>query len=76
MENYLSEVRVIENNGIGQTKAVIFMVPAATEIHHTRKPKATYLNDERTWLAVCREMHEKIEQNKSWARERGYLQNI
>jgi hypothetical protein len=50
--------------------------PKATEIHHTKKPKATYLNDESTWLAVCREMHDKIESNKSWAREKGYLHNI
>lgn len=51
-------------------------IPKSTEIHHTKKPKATYLNDESTWLAVCREMHEKIENNKAWARSKGYLQNI
>lgn len=53
-----------------------YSVPRSSEIHHTKKPKATYLNDETTWLAVSREMHDKIEQNKSWAREKGYLQNI
>lgn len=52
------------------------LIPKSTEIHHRRKPKATYLNDESTWLAVCREMHEKIENHKGWAREKGYLDNI
>jgi hypothetical protein len=54
----------------------VVMVPRSTEIHHTKKPKCKYLNDESTWLAVCREMHDKIENNKSWARSRGYLHNI
>lgn len=47
--------------------------PRATEIHHTRKPKCKYLNDESTWLAVSRWSHEFIEQNKSVARELGLL---
>jgi hypothetical protein len=43
------------------------------DIHHMRKPRATYLNDETTWMAVSRRAHEWIENNKSEARERGWL---
>jgi hypothetical protein len=48
--------------------------PATTEIHHTKKPKCKYLNDESTWLAVCRWSHDWIEDHKSTAREIGLLQ--
>ena len=71
-----SEAAVILRDGwlfVGRTHQM--QCPKATEIHHTKKPKAKYLNDETTWLAVCREMHDKIESNKAWAREKGYLQN-
>lgn len=47
--------------------------PLATEIHHMKKPKSKYLNDESTWLAVSRWGHEFIEQNKSIARKLGLL---
>jgi hypothetical protein len=50
--------------------------PLSTEIHHMKKPKATYLNDESTWMAVSREGHEWIENHKNLAREKGYLSNI
>lgn len=53
-----------------------FDIPKSTEIHHVAKRYGSRLNDESKWLAVSREMHEKIEMNKSWARERGYLDNI
>lgn len=48
--------------------------PLATEIHHTKKPRSKYLNDESTWLAVCRWSHNWIENNKSTARQVGLLQ--
>jgi hypothetical protein len=51
-------------------------LPASTQIHHMRKPKCKYLNDESTWMAVSREGHEWIENNKSEARKRGYLFDI
>ncbi len=79
---YLSEIGNREENVnqdgrvINNLENIFVFCPMSTEIHHTKKPKATYLNDESTWLAVCREMHDKIENNKSWAREKGYLQNI
>lgn len=51
-------------------------VPKATEIHHMKKPKQTYLNDTSTWMAVSRQGHEWIENNKAEAREKGFLFNI
>lgn len=54
----------------------LFCAPAATEVHHVAKRRGEMLNDERHWLAVCRHNHERIEQNKSWARANGYLTNF
>lgn len=34
------------------------------------------LLDENFWLAVCRANHERIENNKTWAREQGFLLNF
>jgi hypothetical protein len=45
----------------------------STEIHHMWKPKSKYLNDESTWIAVCRWSHEYIEKNKTTARQLGLL---
>lgn len=53
-----------------------FNAPLATEVHHVAKRRGAMLNDERHWLAVCRHNHERIEQNKSWARANGYLTNF
>lgn len=54
----------------------------STDIHHTAK-RGVYLNDEGTWLAVCRTCHDRIEwgeqrngvrqYGKTWARAQGYL---
>jgi hypothetical protein len=44
----------------------------ATEIHHGSKRGKNYLKTE-TWWAVCRKNHERIENNKSWARSVGFL---
>lgn len=44
-----------------------------TDIHHMKKPRATYLNDETTWMAVSRRAHTWIEDHKKEARERGWL---
>lgn len=43
------------------------------EIHHTKKPKCKYLNDESTWLAVSRWSHDWIENHKDIARKIGLL---
>lgn len=47
--------------------------PKSTEIHHMKKPKCKYLNDETTWLAVSRWAHNWIEDHKNIARELGLL---
>ncbi len=47
--------------------------PASVEIHHMKKPKCRYLNDESTWLAVCRWSHDWIEDHKDIARTLGLL---
>jgi hypothetical protein len=80
MENEIDEAQlklgIISNTDPRYKGLTPYNIPKSTEIHHTKKPKKKYLNDETTWLAVSREMHDKIEQNKNWAREKGYLQNI
>lgn len=48
--------------------------PLSTQIHHKRKPRATYLNDESTWLAVSDWSHRWIEDHKKTARSLGLLE--
>ena len=48
-------------------------IPIASEIHHRNKSNGPRRNDERFWLSVCREMHDRIETNLAWARGRGLL---
>lgn len=50
-----------------------FNAPAATEVHHRNGRTNDKLNDERFWLAVCRENHEWIHNHASAARAKGYL---
>ena len=49
----------------------------ATQIHHRGKPgqmkRGSNTNNTETWLAVCAPCHDRIERNKGWARENGYL---
>ena len=49
----------------------------ATQIHHMGTPggvkRGSNLNNVETWLGVCSECHRKIEDNKAWARQAGYL---
>jgi hypothetical protein len=47
---------------------------ASVEIHHKKKPKCKYLNDESTWLAVSSWSHRFIEQHKDIARDLGLLE--
>lgn len=77
----LKEEEVIRNNGLVWIPNSVYgsakrQVPIATEIHHSRKPKKTYLNDESTWFAASREYHEWAENHKNLARELGVLHNI
>ena len=41
------------------------------DVHHLRG-RGRFLLDKSTWLAVCRNCHEKIERDDKWARENGY----
>jgi len=45
----------------------------ATEIHHMDGREHSRLIDEKNWLAVTREGHQKIHLNPQWARKNGYL---
>lgn len=47
--------------------------PMATEVHHANKRTGARLLDETHWMAVCRANHNRIENNKSWARANGFL---
>lgn len=51
-------------------------VPLSTEVHHRNKRRGADLLDQSEWLAVSREAHERIENNKFWARARGYLRSF
>ena len=42
------------------------------DIHHTKGRGLNLLVTD-TWKAVCRDCHERIHRNPSWAREQGYL---
>tara|TARA_R110001583_G_C5485364_1_gene394249 strand:+ start:389 stop:661 length:273 start_codon:yes stop_codon:yes gene_type:complete len=64
---YLSEHPTCECKGCNRN---------SVDIHHTKKPRKKYMNAVDTWMAVCRTCHEEIENNKSWAREQGYLENF
>jgi len=44
----------------------------ATDIHHKSK-RGKNLSVSSTFMAVCRACHTKIETNRAWAREMGYL---
>lgn len=54
----------------------ILHAPRATEIHHVNKRRGAMLNDETHWLAVCRRNHDRIENDKAWARREVYLLNF
>ncbi len=46
------------------------------EVHHIAKRRGAMLNEQKYWLAVSKKNHERIEQNKSWARANGFLLNF
>lgn len=47
--------------------------PRSTQIHHTNKRRGPMLLETQYWLALCMKNHERVEQNKAWARANGYL---
>jgi len=48
-------------------------VDIATEIHHKKGREGKWLLDEKYWMPVCRFHHARIEENRAWAKEQGYL---
>jgi hypothetical protein len=42
------------------------------DVHH-KMGRGKWLLVTSTWMAVCRKCHDKIEANKKWAREMGYI---
>ncbi len=59
----------VEQRGV----CVVARIPRSVDIHHISKRNGERLNDTGLWLAVSREMHERIHREPKWARERGYL---
>ena len=45
----------------------------STQCHHRNGRNGKNYLDETTFMAVCATCHQYIENNKSWAREMGYL---
>lgn len=45
----------------------------STQIHHQRGKEGPWLTDTSEFLAICGECHDRIESNREWAAEQGYL---
>ncbi len=45
----------------------------ADDVHHMNRRSGEMLNDQRFWLAVCRQHHHWIETNKREARQMGLI---
>jgi hypothetical protein len=70
----LDEKQVIASYGCAiDVFGSVFKVPLSQDIHHKAGRTGTNYLDENTWLAVCRENHERIHANPSWARSLGFL---
>lgn len=46
-----------------------------TDVHHKKGRIGSLLLNQKYWLAVSREGHQKIEENPEWAKEMGYSLN-
>ena len=46
-----------------------------TEIHHKAR-RGKFLLRQDTWMAVCRQCHERIEANPAWSMENGFLLTV
>jgi hypothetical protein len=45
----------------------------ANQIHHQRGKEGPWLTDTSEFLTICGECHDRIENNREWAAEQGYL---
>lgn len=76
VEEYVKRCNGLVKVKLKESEIVVFaQVPKSTQIHHRKKPKCKYLNDESTWMAVGDIGHILIETDKKLAREKGYLEN-
>jgi hypothetical protein len=74
-ERGIPERMAIEQRGtlrFGPGVSPVF-VPRSQVVHHRNKRRGARLLDEAEWMAVSHSAHRRIEENKAWARERGYL---
>ncbi len=70
----------IEDNKIYSVRSVLFIEgkicpitnQPATQVHHMKGRRGILFLDERFWLAVSAEGHDKIERNPKWAYKNGY----
>lgn len=69
-EDFAREHRGILDLGFGVPRV---FVPRSEVIHHRNKRRGPRLLDESEWMAVSHAAHRRIENNKAWARDRGYL---
>ncbi len=51
----------------------VFAGRSSSQVHHKFGRRGKLLLDERHWLAVSNEGHDKIHKKPEWARARGYL---
>lgn len=77
---WLAEHGVREDHAIRQRGLLRFgpglppiFVPRSSTVHHYAKRRGARLLDERFWMAVSWPGHRAIENDKQWARQRGYL---
>lgn len=55
-------------------KCAVYPYLWCVDCHHIRGREGEMLLDERYWLPVSREGHNRIERNPDWAREQGFIQ--
>lgn len=54
-------------------RCAVFPSKRATQVHHVRGRQGSLLLDERFWLQVSAEGHDKIHRELNWARAKGFL---
>jgi hypothetical protein len=75
-ENSVSEEDAKRQGGrvrLGSPDSPLVSIPLATEVHHKNKRRDEDLLEQKYWMAVSRDGHEKIENNKAWSRSGGFL---
>lgn len=76
MPGYFVRMARTTDHFSAETLIAEFDAPRSTEVHHMNKRRGTRLIDTNYFLAVCRLNHDRIENNKAWARHQGFLLNF